>query len=459
MKVNNKVASLVLAGGLILNSVTYNYAGGIETDLVDSKGVVTLGSSLDIAQKDKMLKYFGVTDEFATVLEVTNADIREHLDGIATEAQLGTKAYSCAYIEPTGEGNGINVKTANLTWVTSNMISSTLTTTGITDANVVVASLFPVSGTSGLTGIIMAYEDATGEQLDEGKKEIANEELIITGDLGENVGQDKATGIINDIKTEIIKNGTSDTVQIAETITNVTNNYNITLNVGQTEQIQGLMEKIAKQDYDYEAMKNTLETVMGNVDKNLEAMGETIEREKATFFEGIKDFFDGLFGGNKEEEKEDKDMGILEGTNDDLLGEGAKIDATDDSVLDNIEAVQDEARNIFQKIGDWFSDLFDKLLGGSESVEPKDENVVEGEEENNLDESKEDVEESVDGGVEEPNSGETNVDADGNPIGAEVDKTDGVEDVPTEDVSTDFEGDSADNGSNDGEDVDKPVTE
>ena len=61
-----------------------------------------------------------------------------------------------------------------------------------------------------------AFEDATGETLDEDKKELASEELIITGDLGEDIGADKATGIVNDIKTEIIKNNTSDTIQIAE---------------------------------------------------------------------------------------------------------------------------------------------------------------------------------------------------------------------------------------------------
>ena len=36
-------------------------------------------------------------------------------------------------------------------------------------------------------------------------KELASEELITTGDLGDEIGQDKAAGIINDIKTEIIK--------------------------------------------------------------------------------------------------------------------------------------------------------------------------------------------------------------------------------------------------------------
>ena len=50
-----------------------------------------------------------------------------------------------------------------------------------------------------------AFENATGKNLDEDKKELASEELITTGDLGDDIGQDKATGIINDVKADIIK--------------------------------------------------------------------------------------------------------------------------------------------------------------------------------------------------------------------------------------------------------------
>ena len=113
-------------------------------------------------------------------------------------------------MEPTNNG-GINVKTANITWVTSSMVASTLSTAGMTNANCVIAAVFPVSGTGALTGVMKAFEDATGEKLDEDKKELASEELITTGDLGDKIGQDKATGVVNDIKTEVIKNGTSDT--------------------------------------------------------------------------------------------------------------------------------------------------------------------------------------------------------------------------------------------------------
>ena len=98
-----------------------------------------------------MLKYFGVNENEAIILDVNNQEERKYLEGVATEAQLGTKTYSCAYVEPTKKGSGINVKTANLTWLTSSMVASTLSTAGLTDADVVVASVFPVSG----TGVIL----------------------------------------------------------------------------------------------------------------------------------------------------------------------------------------------------------------------------------------------------------------------------------------------------------------
>ena len=201
MKLKKKITSLILCGAIILGSINFAFA--------DGSRVVTLGANLSKEQRATMLKYFGVDENEVVIVEVNNQEERKYLQGVATEAQLGKKTFSCAYVEPTKPGSGINVKTANITWATSSMIASIMSTVGIEDANVVAAAPFPVSGTGMMTGIMKAFEDATGEPLDEEKKEIASEELIITGDLADDIGgdsgQDKATGIINDIKTEIIK--------------------------------------------------------------------------------------------------------------------------------------------------------------------------------------------------------------------------------------------------------------
>lgn len=328
----------------------------------DTASVVTLGADLTDTQKQTVLDYFGVKKDDVVVLDVNNTEERKYLQGIASEAQIGTKTYSCAYVQPTKSGNGINVKTVNLTYVTSSMIASTLATCGVEDANVIAMTPLSggVSGTGALTGVMKAFEDATGQKLDEEKKELASEELVTTGDLGNEIGQDKATGIVNDVKADIIKNGTKDTNQIAETINNVTNNYNITLSADQEKQLQDLMTKIAAQDYDYSKLKNTFKNVSNIVDKGLESSGIKVNHTTDGFFQAIGDWFSNLFSS--------KDLGILEKTNETALGDNVKVDATD---ADAIKNVAEQGKGFFTKIKEWLSNLFSSDNSGSETKNEK----------------------------------------------------------------------------------------
>ena len=178
--------------------------------LADGQRVVTLGANLNSEQVDRMLRYFGITDTSAVqIIYITNQDERNHLASYIPLEQIGTRAISCAYVCPTTSG-GIRVKTANLSYVTSNMIATTLSTSGIVNCDVVAAAPFRVSGTGALTGVIMAYETASGETLDETKKEIATQELITTGTIAEEIGQLQATEVVNDIKIQIIGNQIED---------------------------------------------------------------------------------------------------------------------------------------------------------------------------------------------------------------------------------------------------------
>lgn len=360
MTLKKRLSTLSLSAIILLSSMGYAFA--------DSSKVVTLGTNLSDTQKQQVLKYLGVEENEAVIIEVNNQDERKYLEGVIPDAQIGTKTYSCAYVEPTNSGK-INVKTVNLSYVNSNMLSSAFNTaTSGQSANIVAISPFITSGTGALTGILLATEDATGKPLDEDKKELATEEMIVTGDLADQIGgdgaQDKATGIVNDIKTEIIKNNTKDTVQIAQTIENVVNNYNVTLNVNQTQQLEELMQKIAEQDYDYKQMKDTLNNIAKDIDNKLEAIGENV---KKGFFDGVKDFFGGIgdwFSGIFEKEE---DLGILETTNDELLGENANIDATTEEAI-NLPS-SEEVKGFFAKLWEGITNFFSNLFNKAEQVE------------------------------------------------------------------------------------------
>ncbi|MGL4742748.1 MAG: DUF1002 domain-containing protein [Sarcina sp.] len=369
MSVKRNLTAFALCGVLLI--------GGVAPAFADGANVVTLGANLTEAQKQTVLKYFDVKENEAVILEVNNQEERKYLEGVASEAQIGTRTFSCAYVEPTTKGKGIKVKTVNLTYVTSAMIASTLATCGITDANVIAMSPMPVSGTGALTGVMKAFEDATGEKLDEEKKEIATEELVITGDLADTIGPDKATGVVNDIKTQIIKENTKDTIQIAETIVNITNNYNVTLTAGQKTNLENLMQKIAEKDYDYSQMKDTLQTIGSDIKNKLEDLGESIDtgfwdnivNTVSGWFDSIGNWFSGIFNDAKE------DLGILGQTKDELLGEDVIVDATDETAITaNGKVDEVKEKGFFEKIIDWFKNLFssDKT---EPSVNPSDNNV------------------------------------------------------------------------------------
>ena len=251
----------------ILSSIALGLAltiGCAVPAMADSRRVVTLGADLTQDQQNTMMKYFGVSADTVDIIYINNNDEREHLGSYVPLEQIGTKTFSCALVAPTTKG-GIQVKTANLSWVTCNMIASTLSTSGVTNCQVVAASPFEVSGTGALTGVIMAYETANDVTLDEEKKDLANEELVTTGNLADAVGQSKATAVINETKLQVIENNVTDIGEINNIVNNVSNNYDVTMSQDQSDEIAALMQKIAQQDYDITQLKATLERVQANV--------------------------------------------------------------------------------------------------------------------------------------------------------------------------------------------------
>lgn len=300
----------------------------------DSSKVVTLGANLSDEQKNEMYDYFGTSADKVETIEVTNADERKYMEGIASESQIGTRTYSCSYVEPT-ESGGIQVKTANLTFVTSSMIASTLTTSGVENCNVVAASPIEVSGTGALTGIMMAYETASGETLDERQKEAATEELVTTGELADAIGQEEATDLMNNIKQEVIEDGITDEGEIQDVVEDNADKLNITLTQEQLDKIVALMEKISQYDYDVKALKDTLE--------NLEGKSEG-------FFAKIWNSIKGFFGGDK------GDGGIINDTKDDILGSDIVTDSTLDDIKDKVENADTEG--LWDKIVNFFKGLF-----------------------------------------------------------------------------------------------------
>lgn len=371
-------------------------AVALQPVMADASKVVSIGNDLTDAQKKTMMKYFGISgDKSVQEITVTNKDEVSHLSGYIPLEQIGTRTVSCAYIKPT-ESGGIKVRTANLQYVTANMIASTLADLGIKNCEVVSACPFQVSGTGALTGVMMAYEKATGTVINKDKKDIATQEVVITKDIAKDIGTAQAENIVNQAKTEVVQNNVTNKTDIQNTVTNIINNNNVNITEQQIDNIVDLVEDVANQDYDDSYVKN-LEEIGDNIKQELEA----IKNDKKE---------DTDKSDKQEEKKETKDSdSITDQVDDSVLGDNVISSSTDDpemivntteddmSDIDNAAVIEDDMDEDSSGTGTDDSSSDDSLSStdvsdeqGDDEMTPVTEDTYEEQTEGSEDISKED---------------------------------------------------------------------
>ncbi len=284
-----KIISLVLAFTIVLSLGCAAFADNTQSCAV-------IGADLTPEQVSQVYATFGIQQGSVTQLTMTNAEERQYLEGYVDSAIIGTRSISCVYVELLGEGAGMNVTTSNITWCTPEMYISALATAGITDARIIVAAPFEVSGTAALTGIYKAYEDMTGQKLDDIAKLVSTQELTITGSLAQEIGSMDSTSIVGDLKMMLdeTKNMTDD--EIRSQIVEIAGRYNVTLTNTQINQLISLCRSLEGLDGDQlksrvEEVQNTLNKV-SNAKTQVVGFVQSVKKvvtSVASFFDKIKD--------------------------------------------------------------------------------------------------------------------------------------------------------------------------
>ncbi|MCF6462463.1 DUF1002 domain-containing protein [Clostridium sp. Cult1] len=263
----------------------------------DEKGediVVALGKNLSTEQRREMLNFFNV-DENVKIIEITNEEEREYLGKYIDNKLIGTRAISSVYVEKLPEGEGITVESHNITWVTNDMYRNASVTAGVKDAKIIVSSPVKVSGTAALTGVIKAFEDITGEEITEKEKEIASEEIAKTATLGNEIGQQKAQELINNVKIYIIDNNIKSKGSIKKVVEQMGQDLGIELTSDQIDQIVSLMKNISKLNLNIDEIKEQLKDISGKIDKITEQNIE-IKSVLERILDAITNFFNRIFG-------------------------------------------------------------------------------------------------------------------------------------------------------------------
>lgn len=448
MKKNNKLLAFICAAATAASGLTLSMPYNV---FADATKVVSIGNDLTDAQKKTMLKYFGIEgDQSVQRINVTNKDEISHLSSYIPLEQIGTRTVSCAYIKPT-ESGGIRVRTANLQYVTANMIASTLADLGIKNCEVVSACPFQVSGTGALTGIIMAYETATGETIDKAKKDIATQEVVVTKDLAKDIGNVQAEYVVNQAKVDAINGDMKDKEQIQENVTNIVNNNNINISNDQIENITNLTQNIVNENYDNSYTENITE-INNNIKQEIDASDDiNIDVD-------IEDT------NTDDDEELVPDDSITENLDDSLLGDNVIASSTDDASLIVDTAESSESTEESTENEDGTMEDTDEADGdASDDADTTD--IENGESETAPNGDVSEPEETNDDEDDEITESETSEDSETTDADANTD-TDADSDTETEtdtDADTDADGDASDDAEKtcdsveDGKDLDDIV--
>lgn len=253
-----RILSLILVLMLILS-----LGGTAFADNTQSRAVI--GADLTAEQVAQVYSAFGVQQGTVPQLLVTNAEERQYLEGYVDSSIIGSRSISCVYVELLGSGAGMNVTTSNITWCTPEMYIQALATAGITDARIIVAAPFEVSGTAALTGIYKAYEDMTGKKIDDIAKLVSTQELTITGELAQEIGSMDSTSIVQDLKLMLSETQNMTDDQIRQEIIQIAAQYNVSLTETQINQLISLCRSLEGLDADQ--LKSRVEEVQNTLNK------------------------------------------------------------------------------------------------------------------------------------------------------------------------------------------------
>ncbi|MBM7693173.1 uncharacterized protein YpuA (DUF1002 family) [Peribacillus deserti] len=261
-------------------------------DAAPGDKIITLGENLTEEQKNMLLAEFNAQKD-VEIVTVSNQEEHKYLGKYISPRLIGSRALSSSAITSGKQGSGLTVDTKNITWVTKEMYINALATAGVKDAEIQVSAPFAVSGTAALTGLIKAYEITADKTIPEDIKQAANEEMVKTATLGDQVGKDKAAALMTKIKEEMAKNPPQNEEDIRTIIEQAAQDLSINLTDQQIQSLLDLFQKLKDLNIDWKGVGEEL-------GKAKEAVSNYLQSEEGqTFLEKLKQFFISLIDAIK----------------------------------------------------------------------------------------------------------------------------------------------------------------
>lgn len=284
------IASIILFSLIFLIFPVSTFA-----ETVPGTTVVTLGEDLTQEQQTQMLNEMGVGQE-VEVLYVTNQEEHQYLGNYISASMIGSKAISSVKIMLTAEGSGLKVETNNIDWVTEAMFANALATAGVEDAEVYVTAPFKVSGTAGLTGLLKAFEVAAGTEISEEQRQVANEEMVRTVELGEKIGAAEAAELLIRLKEALGDTELKTDEDYRNLVLKVAAELNVELNEEDIDSLVHLLKRLKGLNINWDKIGSQLKHIRDNLDDILNREDtRNLIRQFLDFLVGLVDQIKGLF--------------------------------------------------------------------------------------------------------------------------------------------------------------------
>lgn len=265
---------MLMAGMLIFGSFQVSAAG---------TPVLALGADLSASQRAAVFAEMGITEEEAAAWQtiyITNDMEHQYLDESLGASVVGQHSLSSVLLLPQESGAGLSVETHNINYCTIAMYRNALLTAGVSDAKVIVAAPSPISGTAALIGAVKAYETYSGTTVDDSAFEVATSELVLTGELMDELDSEQISDLIAYLKQQIAENGLDDPEKLSDLVRQASAEMDLNLTDEQVSKIVDLLLKLNNLDID----ANQLVSQAKELYDKLDSLGIKLDGEKVGNF-------------------------------------------------------------------------------------------------------------------------------------------------------------------------------
>ena len=266
----------------LLLVMTMLCAGTIQAQAART-GVLALGADLSADQRATVLSEMGITEAEAASYEtvtITNDMEHQYLDESLGSSVVGSHSLSSVLLIPQESGAGLTVETHNINYCTIAMYRNALLTAGVQDAKVIVAAPMPISGTAALIGAVKAYETYSGTTVSDEAINAATDELVLTGELSDELDSEQISDLIAYLKQQIAEKGLDDPGKLTELVNEASDKMDLKLTDEQVSRIVDLLLKLDNLDIDAGKLASQAKELYDKLD----AMGIKLDSEKVGNF-------------------------------------------------------------------------------------------------------------------------------------------------------------------------------